>query len=276
MLTTKADRHNELAGIEIESKLKIVSDQAIADVAQVIFNSLLDSVYRFKIATSLTNVISSNTIVRHYAYKKPQGKIRKLFTITQRDKDGLLQIKNKGPKVIYYQNVLRKTESIEPIAWTEWTKDVELSVINSKIKSLDKTVKSENVFLVTGIAKRQKIKIRVINKHNNRAYTIGIDETTAPNKSTLRQIEIEYIGVELPPHALTNRSPHSFNNLTEFEIATEIKSIETILIKICDKANIILKMTQQSKFKWLRKMHHVIDINNEFNFEKDTKAIAQY
>ena len=253
--TTKADRYNELTGKEIECKLKIVSDHPISEVAQIIHGNLLNSFSKFQVATSLSNVITSKTIARHYAYQNPQGKIKKIFTITQRDRDGLLQIKRKGPKTVYYQNILSKPESIETVTWAEWTKDAELAVINNEVKSLDSSVKPKHIFLVTGEAHRKKLKIRVINKNNNRTYTIGIDETTAPNGRTLKQIEIEYIGIEPAIHTSEPRYPTRYNNLTELEIATEIKSLETFITEKCNKVNINLIPTQQTKFKWLRKMH---------------------
>jgi len=256
MRTTKADRLNELVGLEIESKLKIIGPRSIHEVAEVIFNMLQNSVGRYGIAPSMPVIRPSKTLARHYGYQSRKGKIKKAFTITERALDGLLQIKRKGRKTFYHKNIMSTVEQIEPLTWTQWTAEVETAVIHQEVKSLGGKVAPEQIFLVAGLTERNKLKIRVINKDNHRVYTIGVDETTAPNGKILRQIEIEYIGLEPAVGMLpfVRETQATAFGLLELEIVGEIKVIEHMVIGACDQAGIRLKPTRKTKFKWLRGM----------------------
>ena len=254
--TTKADRFNELAGLEIESKLKIVGRQSINTVAEIIFNVLQSSTGQYRIAPSMPFIRPSKTVARHYGYQSRKGKIKKVFTITQRELDGLLQIKRKGRRTLYHKNIMSKAEQVEPLSWAQWTTEAESAIIQQEVKILGGKVAPEHIFLVAGTTERNKLKIRVINKDNYRVYTIGVDETTAPNGKRMRQIEIEYIGLEPGNHTLPIRQETQAMalGLLEMEIATEIKVIEKIVISACRQAGIKLKPTRKTKFKWLRGM----------------------
>lgn len=148
------------------------------------------------------------------------------------------------------------TEQVEPLSWTQWTAEAESAVIQQEVQFLGSKINPEHIFLVAGTMERNKLKIRVINKENNRVYTIGVDETTAPNGKAMRQIEIEYIGLESCENVFSFRQEiHATPlDLLELEIATEIKVIEQMVIGAGDQAGIRLKPTRQTKFKWLRGM----------------------
>lgn len=275
--TTKTDRFNELMGKEIESKIKILSKQSIDDTATYIFNQLKNNKGRFLIAPSLDGVKPSKTLTRHYAYVDQEGKIRKAFTITQRERDGLLQIKRKGPETIYYENVLCKTETIEPLAWKIWSNEAEKEIKRQEARVLGiNSYDADKIFVVLGVVERKKLKIRVINTQNNRTYTVGIDKTTAPNGKFMQQIEVEYIGIESYEYSPEDSSFNSQKNNLEKEIADEIKHIEQQVIDICYKGNIKLKVTKKTKFKWLRKMHISKIIKQSQDDKLSSKAINSF
>ena len=255
-ITTKADRYNELYGKEIESKIKILSKQSIDETAAYIYGELKNNKGRFVLAPSIDEVKPSTTLTRHYGYVNHQGKIKKAFTVTQRERDGLLQIKRKGPETIYYKNILCKPETIEPLIWKNWSNEAERLIKKQEAKALGFPNDADKIFIVFGDVERKKLKIRVMNSHNNRTYTIGVDQTTAPNGKFMQQIEIEYIGIESGQYS--HQSSHLNNSMLtciEKEIADEIKHIEQQIIDICHHGEIKLKLTQKTKFKWLRKMH---------------------
>jgi hypothetical protein len=137
-----------------------------------------------------------------------------------------------------------------------------LTIIYQESRSLEEKINPKQFFQIVGDIVRQKLKIRVINKDNNRAYTIGIDQTAAPNGKTMRQVEIEYIGIE--PDAFCSVLRKSIetkdSNIIELEIATKIQCIEKAVVDVCCQANITLKPTRKTKSKWLRGMHRIIKL----------------
>src|SRR3989344_6338116 len=91
--TKKADRLNEFPGKEIGIDYDLPSNIEIDSLAQAIFDEFKnDTNSPYQIARSLPSIVESRTKYFKYATKDNGEKI-KLFTISIRDRDGVISIK---------------------------------------------------------------------------------------------------------------------------------------------------------------------------------------
>lgn len=188
--TVKKDRLNEFPGKEIGIDRPLSSDIEIDYLAQVIFSAFKGGNDIYQIAKNMPYVVESKTKYFKYSTQKEKSK---LFTISIREKDGIINIKSKGDK-FEKRGVIFCDECEYQLPFKRWTLEAEKKIkleqskfLNIPFDEINQT--SENL--------KRKLKIRIENTDTKRVYTIGVITKTKPNNRPKNSFSIEYIGREV-------------------------------------------------------------------------------
>lgn len=226
MITTKADRYNEIPEKEIGAELKLAKSIDTIDLAQRLFNGFENSpTPPYGIAESMPFIFDSRTKQFRYANAKEYGKYAKLFTIAIRERDGVINFKTKGSPFIK-EGVIFKNELEYPLFFEEWNVEREQQI---KLEQGLRLGISPDDIIQKKEVHKQKLKIRIENQHTKRVYTIGIISKMEKTGRLKKSLSIDYVGREL------KNSKETDQTLVETIIIQDIQQIKKRVLALLAK-----------------------------------------
>jgi len=236
----------EIPGREIEAKLTLESPDDRITIADLIKKGVENGdLPDYRLHQMLPHTKQTSPISYRYGIRDEKGNILgEAFIITMYSDGRIAGLKRKTNLIGQYGqhgNILDKEEVKESIRWPAWTQWAEEETIKEQAEILG--VKKEQMFL-GGVTKRDRIRVNIENKGNDRTYVISIEDNLTNDGRNFRQIEIEY-GDRRGNHL------SKIDGITIPQIVGEIEEIQKFLIDLITTRGGSLKPEPVSKFDWL-------------------------
>lgn len=236
----------EVPGREIEAKLTLESPDDRITIADLIKNGVENGeLPDYRLHQMLPHTKQTSPISYRYGVKDESGDILgEAFVITMYSDGRIAGLKRKANLIGQYgqhKNILDKEEVKEPLKWPAWTQWAEAETIKEQAEILG--VKKEQIFL-GGVTKRDRIRVNIENKNNDRTYVISIEDNSTVDERNFRQIEIEY-GDRRGSHL------SKIDGIVIPQIIEEIETIQKFIIDLITARGGSLKPEAISKFDWV-------------------------
>lgn len=236
----------EVPGREIEAKLTLESPDDRITIADLIKKGVENGeLPDYRLHQMLPHTKQTSPISYRYGVKDESGNILgEAFVITMYSDGRIAGLKRKANLIGQYgqhENILDKEEIKEPLKWPAWTQWAEEETIKEQAEILG--VKKEQIFL-GGVTKRDRIRVNIENKSNDRTYVISIEDNSTIDGRNFRQIEIEY-GDRRGSHL------SKIDGIVIPQVVEEIEEIQKFLVDLITTRGGFLKPEAISKFDWV-------------------------